>query len=119
MSGLVGFGLAILSLPLSLFSAAFPQGEPSMPAWEIISFVLGSGILVASGFIMFSLGWPKNFTKSTFRRLNFLFLLFSLVVGFILINSSRAQFPLKEIAIIFSTFTSWLLLLCIKPNLLR
>jgi len=118
IAGVVGFGSIIFSLPLSLFGAASPQGEPSVPAWEIISFVIGGGILVGAGFIMFSSGWPTKFKIFRFRCLTFIFLLFPLVFGVILTNASETQFPPKQIAIIFVAFTLWLLLLCVKPNLL-
>jgi len=117
--GLIGFGLIVLSLPLTLLAAAFPQGEPFIPAWEIISAVLGAGILLGTGFIMFSLGWPKRFASLTFRYTTFIFLLCPFVVGCILIRASRTQFPPVELAIALVTFTLWLLLLCIKPNLLK
>ena len=117
--GLMGFGLIILSLPFSLLAAAFPQGEPFIPAWEIISAVLGAAILLGTGFIMFSLGWPKRFVSLTFKYATFIFLLCPLVVGCILIHASRVQFPPIELAIVLVTFTLWLLLLCIKPCLLE
>jgi hypothetical protein len=119
VGGFIGFGLTILSLPFSLLAAAFPQGEPSMPAWEIIGSVVGIGALFGTGFVMFSLGWPKRFANLNFRCATFLFLLFSLVVGCVLIQASRTQFPPVGLAIVLVAFISWLLLLCIKPNLLE
>jgi hypothetical protein len=117
--GVIGFGLIILSIPFSLLAAAFPQGEPFIPAWEIISAVLGAAILLAAGFIMFSLGWPKRFVSLTFRYATFMLLFCPLVVGCILVHASRAQFPPVELVIVLVAFTSWLLLLCIKPSLLE
>jgi hypothetical protein len=119
VGGLMGFGLIILTLPFSLLAAAFPQGEPFIPAWEIISAILGVAILLGAGFIMFSLGWPKRFVSLAFKYLNFIFLLCPLIAGCILIHASRVQFPPFVLAIAFVSFTLWLLLLCIKPSLLE
>jgi hypothetical protein len=117
--GLLGFGLIILSLPFSLLTASVPQGEPFIPVWQIVRTVLGAAILLATGFIMFSLGWPRRFVSLTFKCATCVFLLCPLVVGCMLIHASRVQFPPVEIAIGLVAFTLWLLLLCIKPTLLE
>jgi hypothetical protein len=117
-SGARGLGLFLMSVSLSLIAAAFPQGEVITPGWQIITFVIGTGALVASGFLMFSLGWPTRFARASFRWTTTLLLLVPLAVGCVLVNATRTQFPPVELAFMLIGFTGWLLLLCVKPALL-
>jgi hypothetical protein len=118
LSGALALGLLMMSVMLSLLAAAMPQGEDFIPGWQIIAAVIAAGALVASGFVMFSLGWPIRFARPSFRWITTLLLLVPLVFGCLLVNATRKQFPPVDLAFILIGFTAWLLLLCIKPALL-
>jgi hypothetical protein len=116
---LLGVGLPIVSVPFAFLAAGFPQKEPFMPAWKIVSSVVSIASLLGSGFAMFAIGWRAHFANSVYRRTTFVLLLFPLGTGAILISSSRVQFPPLGLAVTLTVFTGWLLLLCVKPTLLE
>lgn len=118
-SFLVGLALAAISLPIAVLAAAIPQGEPAMPGWELIAFVVAAAVAVCSGFIMFGVGWPARMANPRYRGVTFLFLLIPLAAGVALILASHTQFPPKNVAAALIVFTGWLLLLCLKPGLLE
>ncbi|MRX11222.1 hypothetical protein GJ697_25685 [Pseudoduganella sp. FT25W] len=117
-SCVLGIGLFMMSTMFSLLAGAVPQGEDFTPPWQIVASVIASGALVASGYMMFSLGWPGKFANAWFRWITALLLLIPLAVGCLLVNATRKQFPPVDLAFILIGFTVWLLLLCIKPTLL-
>ena len=114
---LLGFGIPVVSIPLALLASAFPQGEPFTPPWQLAASVIGCACLLASGFAMFAVGWRARFERRAYRGVTFLLLLIPLVVGMELM-ASPVQFPPTHLAIAFSAFTGWLLLLCAWPGLL-
>ena len=99
---------------LALGAATFPQGEPFIPAWEITSSIIGVGILLASGYIMFAIGWQARFFGVRYRAINFILLLLPLSLALVMPNK-LISVP-SSAAVILALFTAWLLLLCTKPG---
>lgn len=118
-SFLIGLALAAISVPVAVLAAAVPQGEPLLPGWELIAFVISGAVAVCSGFIMFGVGWPARMANLRYRGVTFLLLLVPLVAGVALMFVSNVQFPPKNLATALIVFTGWLLLLCLKPGLLH
>lgn len=59
--------LIFLSIGVSLLAASVPQGEPHIPMWKIMMFVIGLVMLLASGFLYASL-FSERLRKSAKHR---------------------------------------------------
>ena len=115
---LIGVAIAASFAFAAFLAAADPQGEPFTPPWKIFSSITCVGLMLASGFIMFAIGWQARFASRPFRVINAVLLLFPLTVQVMLIKLHRVPFLPTYAAVITTMFTASLLLLCAKPWLL-
>lgn len=113
---IIGSVTTLLFALLALGAATFPQGKPFIPAWEITSSIIGVGILLASGYIMFAIGWQARFFDVRYRAINFILLLLPLSLALVLVMPNKLISVPSSAAVILALFTAWLLLLCTKPG---
>jgi hypothetical protein len=116
---LSALGMVLISFPFAFLASEMPQGGPFIPPLEIILFIIGAAIVLASGFVMFAIGWPARLANLAYRCTTFFLLLLPLAVGVTLLMAARTPIPSRGLPIAIVLFTCWLLLLCVKPALLN
>jgi hypothetical protein len=115
---LLGFGMLFVSIPLALFLNAFSSEEATVSPWQVTVLVIGGACLLASGFVMFAVGWRGRYPERAYRGATFALLLVPLA-AWAKLMISPIQFPPTYLAVALSAFTVWLLLLCAWPELLE
>ncbi|MYN07351.1 hypothetical protein [Pseudoduganella aquatica] len=115
---LLGFGMLFVSIPLALVLNAFSSEEATASPWQMMVLVIGGACLLASGFVMFAVGWRARSRERAYRGATFALLLVPLA-AWAKLMTSPIQFPPTSLAVVLSAFTVWLLLLCAWPELLE
>jgi hypothetical protein len=115
---LIGFAIAASFAFAAFLATAGPQGEPFTPLWKTFLATTGVGLVFASGYIMFAIGWQARFARLPFRAINAVLLLLPFTAQVMIIRLHRFPILPSYAAVSVVLFTAWLMLLCAKPGLL-